>query len=117
MRLTDDAVAEELTEEVELRVARRRGPPRDLVDGAVVLAQPERAVGVDERLGEVAGLVLEDRQRLDAVGEAASSGNRSAMRRRMRSPICRRRAAKTCSTRSSPPTASMALTRPDANPP
>ena len=34
-----------------------------------MLAQPERAVVADDRLGEVAGLVLEDGEDADAVGE------------------------------------------------
>ena len=42
---------------------------RDVVDRAVVLAQPDRAVGIDRRLGEIALLGLDDRELADPVLE------------------------------------------------
>src|SRR5262245_53511887 len=65
MRLAHHILAEDLAEQRELGIAWRGRPASDLVDGAVVLAQPDRAVRSDDRLGEVAGLVLEHGKRPD----------------------------------------------------
>ena len=58
----------------ELRVAWRRRAAGDLVDRAVVLAQPERAVVGDDGLGEVARLVLEHGEEADPFGEGRILG-------------------------------------------
>ena len=62
MRLAHDPGSEELLEEGQLGLARGLGPAGDLVDRAVVLAEPKLAVVVDQRLGEVARLVLQARE-------------------------------------------------------
>jgi hypothetical protein len=69
VRLAHDIGSEELAEQGQLGVARDLRPPGDLVDGAVVLEQPDHAVGVDGRLGEVAGVVLENREHPNPVEE------------------------------------------------
>jgi hypothetical protein len=62
-------LAEELTEEPELGIA---GCPRftsNSVDRAVVFAQAQCSVLADVPVGQVAGLVLEDRELSDAIGQ------------------------------------------------
>ena len=71
-------------------------PVRDVIDRAVVLAEPDRAVGVDLAVGEVALLVLDDGELADPLDERrVRPADALVIRSRTRSPIWRRRASKT----------------------
>ena len=98
MRLAGDVRAQHVPEQVELGVAggRSRG---DVEDRAVVLAQPDRAIGRQLR-GQVALLVLDHGERPNPVEERRLGRRRSSSWRRIRSAVWRRRAAKICSIRS-----------------
>ena len=62
VRLADDVGAEDLGEQLELGLAGRRRARGDVEDRAVVLAQPDRPVRAEDRVGEVALVGLDDRQ-------------------------------------------------------
>jgi hypothetical protein len=69
MRLADDVGAEDLAEQVELRVACRVLATSDVEDRAVVLAQPDRAVRIDLGVRQVPELVLDDGQLAHSLDE------------------------------------------------
>ena len=69
VRLADHVGAEDLLEQGELRLARRRRRAGDPEDRAVALLEPDRPVAVDHRARQVALLVLDDRELADAVLE------------------------------------------------
>ena len=69
MLLADDVGAEDLAEELQLGLAGGRRALGDVVDGAVVLAQPDRAVGAEGRVRQVALVVLDDGQLADPIEE------------------------------------------------
>ena len=48
MLFADDLRAEDLGEQLQLGLTRRGRARRDVVDGAVVLAQPDRPIGISE---------------------------------------------------------------------
>jgi alkylation response protein AidB-like acyl-CoA dehydrogenase len=67
--LADHVRAENLGEQLELRLAGCRRALGDVEDRAVVLAQADRAVGAESHVGEIALVGLDDRQLADAVHE------------------------------------------------
>ena len=75
MLLADDIRSEDLAEEFQLRLAGGRRPRGDVIDGAVVFAQPDRAVGAERRVGEIALVALDDRQFADAIQERGLRGD------------------------------------------
>ena len=75
MLLADDLRAEDLGEQLELGLARGRRARRDVVDGAVVLAQPDRAVGAERGVGEVALVALDDGQLANPIEERRLGGH------------------------------------------
>ena len=113
--LADDVRAQDLGEQLELRLAGGRRARGDVEDRAVVLAQPDRAVGDrGSRRRDSPGRAWMTASSRTRSRSGASGATRSAICSRTRSPSWRRRAAKTWSSRSSPPTASMAASRPAA---
>ena len=73
--LADDLRAEDLGEQLELGLAGGRRARRDVVDGAVVLAQPDRAVGAERGVGEVALVGLDDGELADPIDERRLGGH------------------------------------------
>jgi len=67
--LADDVRAKDLAEELQFRLAGGRRPRGDVVDGAVVFAQPDRAVGTERRVGEIALVALDDCELADSIEE------------------------------------------------
>jgi alkylation response protein AidB-like acyl-CoA dehydrogenase len=67
--LADHVGAEDLGEQLELRLAGGRRALGDMEDRAVVLAQPDRAVGAEGHVGEIALVGLHDRQLADAIDQ------------------------------------------------
>ena len=74
MTLADDLGPEHVAEHRQLGIARRAGALGNVVDRAVVLAQSERPVFAEEGLGKVAGLVLDDRELADPLGQGRILG-------------------------------------------
>ena len=69
MRFPDDLGAEDFAEQVELGVAGRMLIAGDVEDRAIVLAQPDRPVVADQRIGEITLLVLEEGERADPLDQ------------------------------------------------
>ena len=117
MRLALDVGAEQLAEELELGLAGGGVLRDDAVDGAVALDQADDAVGADHGLGEVALLVLDDRELARPVDERGVG--RQALGQALAEPVAgqppalledaRRRAPRRRSTR-------IAASRPLASP-
>ena len=81
-----------------------------------MLPEADRPVRLDDRLGEVALLVLDRGEGRDALAERRPGLDPLVELPRTRSPDWRRRAWKICSIRASPPTAPMAARSPAASP-
>ena len=70
-----DVGAEDLAEQLQLRLAGGRRRLGDAEDGAVVLAQPDRAVDLEDGVGEIAVVGLDDRQLADPFDQRRVRGD------------------------------------------
>ena len=75
MLLAHDIGAEDLGEQLEFGLAGRRRARCDVVDGAVVLAQPDGAVGAERGVGQITLIALDDGQLADPVEQRRLGGN------------------------------------------
>ena len=75
MALAHDVRAQDVTEQVQFRLAGRRRALGDVEDRAVVLAQLDRAVGTDDAFGEVALSRLDLGEATDAVLDRGIRGD------------------------------------------
>lgn len=74
VRLALHVRPEDLTEQVQLRLACRPVHRRDVVDRAVPFDEADGPVGADDRFGEVPEVVLDDRQLAGAIRERGIVG-------------------------------------------
>ncbi len=75
MLFANDVRTEDLAEEFQLGLAGGRRPRGDVEDGAVVLAQPDRAVRAECGVGEITLIALDDSELADALQEQGFRGD------------------------------------------
>ena len=75
VRFAGDLDAKHVAKEIELGPTAARDVARHLVDGAVVFAKAECSIAVDDGLGQIAGSVLQDGERTDAINQGIVGRN------------------------------------------